>query len=175
MVDRGFPLVRRRIHCSIHSRSRSFRRQLPEVRLTSSGATLLSVKVIWKRNPLRFPILTDGAVVKGGNECVPIRQTGVPRDAGTEVEGQPTVLEFGAQSLDSWLQVWSCKNLLFFGRCHRVLLAGKLRLLLSTFTFDTSAVSLASRERSIAIFLCSSRGRLFLRIIAPGVYLPRIL
>jgi len=81
---------------------------------------------------------------------------------------QPTAAEFRSQSLHGWSQLWSCKDFSLFGRCQRVLLGRKLRLLSSTFTLDTSAVSLASRQRSIAVFLCSSGGRLFLRIIAPG-------
>ena len=39
------------------------------------------------------------------------------------------------------------------------------------FHMDTSAVSLASRQRSIAVFLCYHAVALFLRIIAPGVCL----
>src|SRR5438046_10122326 len=102
---------------------------------------------------------------------VPIRHTAVPRDAGTKIESQPTAAEFRSESLDGWPQLWSCKDFLLFGRCQRVLRGRKLRLPSSTFTLDTSAVSLASRQRSIAVFLCSSGGRLFLRIIAPGVCL----
>src|SRR5439155_26661616 len=113
----------------------------------------------------------NGAIVRRGNECMPIRHSAVPRDAVTKIKSQPTAAEFRSESLEGWPQLWSCKNFSLFGRCQRVLLGRKLRLLSSTFTLDTSAVSLASRRRSIAVFPCSSGGRLFLRIIAPGLCL----